>query len=190
MVDGEMISMTKVQKHGAFEATVGGTRIRVEPYVGEGGAASPSAEHPAPASSSGQIVAPAAGSSSSPARANQTLFDSPSSSASASATFVGFAASLELVGGRSAGASYDIRSETTTLGRENRDILLTDDTVSRKHATIKVSPEGFTIYDDGSMHGTFVNNVKIGQDGCRLSSGDLIRLGKTEEVLKFVSLGE
>ena len=66
----------------------------------------------------------------------------------------------------------------TTLGRDDCDVVLSDPEVSRRHAFVGESADGFTIEDLGSTNGTFVNGERI--DGARaLRSGDEIRFGNT-----------
>jgi pSer/pThr/pTyr-binding forkhead associated (FHA) protein len=57
---------------------------------------------------------------------------------------------------------------------------LRDDTVSRRHATIGVRPDGEPwIRDEFSANGTYVNNVKLAPGGEQtLRHGDRIRLGE------------
>ena len=68
-------------------------------------------------------------------------------------------------------------SGTAVIGREpERDIALVNDTtVSRRHASITAANGGFTIKDEGSANGTFVNGAKITEQ--KLTPGDEIQLG-------------
>jgi pSer/pThr/pTyr-binding forkhead associated (FHA) protein len=63
-----------------------------------------------------------------------------------------------------------------TLGRENADVLLEDDLVSRRHALVRHTGAGLEIVDLGSSNGTFVNGARI-QAPQALHDGDAIRLG-------------
>jgi predicted component of type VI protein secretion system len=66
----------------------------------------------------------------------------------------------------------------TTLGRDDCDVVLSDPEVSRRHAFVGESADGFTLEDLGSTNGTFVNGERI--DGPQpLRSGDEIRFGNT-----------
>lgn len=189
LVDGEMISMTKVQKNGTFEVVIGGSKLRIEPYFGspaESGPSSPAS--PSTAARPDQIVAPSSDSQQSGRKSPTMMFEESEVSGSKS-TFVGFAAEFESIGGKTKGKVFSLRGQEITLGRENRDIILVDDTVSRSHATVKLRDDSFWIFDDGSMHGTFVNDEKVAQGGKQLQNGDLVRLGKTNEILIFRSLG-
>jgi hypothetical protein len=55
--------------------------------------------------------------------------------------------------------------------------------VSKKHALITASPNGFTIKDMKSRYGTFVNDEKITE--CNLADGDRIRIGELYLIFKM-----
>ena len=80
--------------------------------------------------------------------------------------------------GPRAGERVRIRSETL-IGREDADLLLDDHEVSRKHAVIRPTEEGFVIDDVGSLNGTLVNNVVV-QVPTLLNDGDVIEVGRSE----------
>jgi hypothetical protein len=64
----------------------------------------------------------------------------------------------------------------TNIGRSrDNDIVLSDPTVSRHHAQVRLRFGAFTLFDNDSQHGTFVNEVRIHEH--RLQSGDVIRMG-------------
>lgn len=67
--------------------------------------------------------------------------------------------------------------------REDADIPLRDEGVSRRHAIVQVSQEGATLTDLGSANGTFVDGVRTTEmmlhDGARIAVG-------SATVLKFV----
>jgi predicted component of type VI protein secretion system len=65
-----------------------------------------------------------------------------------------------------------------TLGRDGCDVVLSDPEVSRRHAVVAESPEGFTIEDLGSTNGTWVNGERIDHPQ-PLRAGDEIRFGNT-----------
>jgi len=57
---------------------------------------------------------------------------------------------------------------------------LADPEVSRIHAELRREPAGgWVIGDLGSKNGTHVNGARVGADGLRLASGDVIRVGDT-----------
>ena len=59
--------------------------------------------------------------------------------------------------------------------------MLSDPSVSRRHAVIRKNQHGYAVYDLGSANGTIVDGVKL--SGRSLRDGDTIDLGAT--VLKF-----
>lgn len=67
--------------------------------------------------------------------------------------------------------------ERTLIGRSpDCDIFLDDVTVSRKHAVLVRADGEFTIEDQGSLNGTFVNRKRI--ESARLEDGDEVQIGK------------
>ena len=93
---------------------------------------------------------------------------------------------LVLRHGPNAGSSYRIEAPSTSAGRHpESDIFLDDITVSRRHAVIDRTDEGFTVRDAGSLNGTYVNRERV--DRARLRTGDELQIGRFR--LSFV-LGE
>ena len=69
--------------------------------------------------------------------------------------------------------------EATTIGRmTGQDVRLEDLCVSRRHATILRSGDVYSIVDEGSSHGTFLNGVRI-QSGT-LHPGDILQFGSLQ----------
>ena len=60
---------------------------------------------------------------------------------------------------------FALHAGPNTVGRENADILLAHNTVSRKHATITVEDHRAYVEDAGSTNGTTVDGVKIAPGG-------------------------
>jgi len=80
-------------------------------------------------------------------------------------------------GGGRAGEHFVPKGESTTIGRSpDCDIFLDDVTVSRRHAVIVRDGASFTIEDQGSLNGTFVNRRRI--DRAQLEDGDEVQVGK------------
>ncbi len=81
--------------------------------------------------------------------------------------------------GANVGTIYPISSDVITIGRDesNTVALISDTTSSRKHAKITNANGEFTISDEGSSNGTFVNGIKI--TNTQLNSGDEIQIGNT-----------
>lgn len=89
--------------------------------------------------------------------------------------------------GPNAGSTFLIETDVTTVGRStDRDIFLDDVTVSRKHAEILRAGSDFTIQDQGSLNGTYVNRERV--DSSTLATGDEIQIGKFK--LLFFRAGE
>jgi len=62
--------------------------------------------------------------------------------------------------------------------------------VSRKHALMSRTGEGWTIQDLGSTNGTYVNGRNIGREKRQLREGDRITLGNPSNVTKRANLVE
>ena len=76
------------------------------------------------------------------------------------------------------GKIYEI-GELLTIGRNPDNRLQLDDLqVSRKHALIQATPNGFMLKDLGSGNGTYIGNRRIIE--YRLSPNDVIRIGNQE----------
>lgn len=69
---------------------------------------------------------------------------------------------------------------------ERADMSLKDDTVSREHAEIQKTKEGYLLKDLGSTNGTFVGGLKVKE--AFLATGTLIKVGKTK--IKFTPKDE
>jgi pSer/pThr/pTyr-binding forkhead associated (FHA) protein len=79
--------------------------------------------------------------------------------------------------GPNAGSRFLLDKEVTTAGRHpESDIFLDDITVSRRHAEIRRTPNGFSVYDVGSLNGTYLNRERV-EDG-ELVGGDELQIGK------------
>ena len=73
-------------------------------------------------------------------------------------------------------------TDVTRLGRHpDSEIMLDDITVSRRHAAIERTPEGYVVADAGSLNGTYVNQERI--DRAVLHHGDELQVGKFRLVL-------
>lgn len=88
-------------------------------------------------------------------------------------------ASLIVRDGPMRGRRIEVGFDEFSLGRENTDLVIEDDTeVSRSHAVVRPVDGGVEIEDLDSTNGTFVNELKI-SGPTRLSNGDIIRVGQT-----------
>ena len=105
---------------------------------------------------------------------------------SGGATIVGSTSghSLSLIAqsGPDAGKSFLLSSAQNIIGRDpTAQVSLSDPTVSRRHAMIRVDADRTTIADLGSMSGTAVNGEVI--KGVRISTGDKVAVGQSEFTL-------
>jgi len=84
--------------------------------------------------------------------------------------------------GPQAGDRFVLTTQTTRLGRHpDSEIMLDDITVSRRHATIERTPEGYVVTDVGSLNGTYVNQERV--ERALLRHGDELQVGKFRLVL-------
>jgi FHA domain/zinc-ribbon domain len=80
-------------------------------------------------------------------------------------------------GGGRAGETFHPDTDETTIGRSpDCGIFLDDVTVSRKHAILRKADGTFTIEDQGSLNGTFVNRKRV--ESGALEDGDEVQIGK------------
>jgi hypothetical protein len=81
-------------------------------------------------------------------------------------------------GGGRAGEHFTPAGEQTTIGRSpDCHIFLDDVTVSRRHAVLSEHDGQFTVEDQGSLNGTFLNRHRI-EAAAPLEDGDEIQIGK------------
>jgi hypothetical protein len=79
--------------------------------------------------------------------------------------------------GANKGSRFLITAEGATIGRSaSSSIFLDDVTVSRTHATISKQGNSFLLKDEGSLNGTYINNVSVTEHA--LVSGDEFQIGK------------
>jgi len=96
---------------------------------------------------------------------------------------VGAGLSLDINSPAGERRSVALTRPVTTIGRGADCELRLDDTgVSRRHAEIRVGPDGVTVNDLGSTNGTSVNGKAIGSS--ELADGDRLALGTTTLVFR------
>lgn len=84
---------------------------------------------------------------------------------------------LIIVDGPRQGLKFPLISGDNIIGRVmGSEILLEDQSVSRRHAIITQSREGWTIDDQGSKNGTYVNGQRI-HEKVNIGHGDVITVG-------------
>jgi hypothetical protein len=80
-------------------------------------------------------------------------------------------------GGGRAGETFALEASPTTIGRSPECAIFLDDvTVSRKHAVFTQDGDRWTLEDQGSLNGTFVNRDRV--DSAELTDGDELQIGK------------
>ena len=78
--------------------------------------------------------------------------------------------------GPQVGTVLELGSSDLSVGRSPEcDIFLNDMTVSREHARILSTPEGYRIQDDNSFNGVWVNNENVAE--ASLHPGDIVQIG-------------
>ncbi len=103
--------------------------------------------------------------------------------------FPGSTAMVVVKRGPNAGSKYMLDADVTGAGRHpDSDIFLDDITVSRRHAEIARTREGFVVRDVGSLNGTYLNRERI--DEAHLRNGDELQIGKFKLVFFSGTAGE
>lgn len=88
---------------------------------------------------------------------------------------------LHVMSGPLAGSVCVLNETVTTIGRDpSNDLFLDDVTVSRRHAEIARTGDGFTVRDLGSLNGTYVDGVREEQK--ELRDGAHVRVGRYDIV--------
>ena len=99
-------------------------------------------------------------------------------------------ATLSVKGGPSDGMTISLSEGPVLLGRGvDNDVDLYHETVSRRHALILETPDGYVLRDLASLNGTFVDRDRLAQDEHRLRHGDKIRLADSEVAFFFRERG-
>ena len=86
---------------------------------------------------------------------------------------------LLVLQGPDKGRRFELPDATTLVGRESRQLPLTDNTVSRRHCELVYNDSGdWVLRDLGSSNGSYVNGMRIvGKHPLKL--GDQLRVGRT-----------
>jgi signal transduction histidine kinase len=87
-------------------------------------------------------------------------------------------ARLLVIKGADEGKQFELAQPTVVIGRDTTSAIRLHDTeVSRRHAELRKSNDGYTLADVGSANGTFVNNERITE--AVLQPGDHIAVGQS-----------
>ena len=94
-------------------------------------------------------------------------------------------ARLSIQNGQMAGRSYLFHQDVTTIGRTNgNDLIISERTVSRRHARLWFDNGRWLLEDIQSANGTFVNNMRLKPNQpVALNDNDVINFG--DEVVVF-----
>jgi two-component system, cell cycle response regulator len=97
-------------------------------------------------------------------------------------------ACLVQIYGPQLGKKVLLEAAETTIGRGNGcEIVVELDNVSRLHCTLVQSDQGYSLRDEGSTNGTYLNNVQV-RGRTPVRSGDLLKVGSA--IFKFLAGGE
>ena len=99
-------------------------------------------------------------------------------------------ASLEIVRGHYAGASFTIDRPVCSIGRgPESDVRIRDESVSTNHATLLRKGTSWYVVDLRSANGTCVNGSRIAAER-ELTSGSRLKLGSVEMVFRALDVGD
>ena len=88
-------------------------------------------------------------------------------------------ASLFVIQGRDQGRRFDLESDIVSLGRDNDNVVqLHDSEVSRHHAEVRQTDDGYVLVDLKSSNGTFLGKKRVQWHS--LQNGDVFRIGGHE----------
>ncbi len=93
-------------------------------------------------------------------------------------------ARLRVVSGPNAGLTVDV-DEEVVIGREDTDLAIDDDEMSRRHAVVRRHANRLQVEDLGSTNGTFVDGTRIAEPTL-LGGGAEIKVGTTLLVVEGV----
>jgi two-component system, NtrC family, sensor kinase len=86
---------------------------------------------------------------------------------------------LYVLQGPDKGRRFDLPTEEhVLLGRASELVPISDLTVSRRHARLQNTSDGWVIYNEGASNGLFLNGVRV-ERTAKVKVGDQIRLGST-----------
>jgi hypothetical protein len=89
------------------------------------------------------------------------------------------------------GVDFKLYEGRNIIGRDmNCNITINDSTVSATHAVILFRSGKYSISDQQSSHGTFVNGEDIELEPRYLKDGDIIRMGNTVFMIRFALFDE
>ena len=85
---------------------------------------------------------------------------------------------LDVVSGKLSGMQFELTRMKMLIGRNQGDVVIDDEKISREHGSIEWTNDGFLYVDLGSTNGSYVNHLPVTSQ--LLKHGDILRLGDTE----------
>jgi len=85
---------------------------------------------------------------------------------------------LLVLQGPDKGRRFELPDAPVLIGRESRQLPLTDNTVSRRHAELLPDDGNWVLKDMGSANGSYVNGTRV-NNRYAIKLGDQIRVGRT-----------
>lgn len=89
--------------------------------------------------------------------------------------------------GPDGGKTFQLSEGDNVIGRNDCAVLLSDPTVSRRHAVIRKSGDSYTVFDLGSRSGTVVDGERL--SGAPITGGSVISVGHSEIVVMDPAAG-
>lgn len=119
---------------------------------------------------------------------DSTAEATPASAGASDATMIlepttgGVSAVLVVQSGPDAGNSFQLTEGDNVVGRDpGSQVVLTDQSTSRRHAILRKKDDAYAIYDLDSASGTRVNDNAI--DGTPITAGQVIKFGNSTAVI-------
>jgi signal transduction histidine kinase/pSer/pThr/pTyr-binding forkhead associated (FHA) protein len=85
---------------------------------------------------------------------------------------------LLVLQGPDKGRRFELPDEPVLVGRDSRQLPITDNTVSRRHAELLPTEGDWVLRDLGSSNGSYVNGMRV-NNRWTLKLGDQVRVGRT-----------
>lgn len=83
---------------------------------------------------------------------------------------------LVVTRGPNSGSKYALDEPLVTAGRHPDSVIFLDDiTVSRRHAEVRRTSDGYEVKDVGSLNGTYLNRERV--ETASLADGDELQIG-------------
>jgi HD-GYP domain-containing protein (c-di-GMP phosphodiesterase class II) len=96
---------------------------------------------------------------------------------------------LRGIGGEVDGKSWEAPSVLRAGRLDSLEIVLTDPSVSRRHAEVKITSHGWRLRDLKSTNGTFLNGNRLGTGEWPVRAHDVIRFGNVTVVVESLDEG-